>query len=91
MPYSQVATTYAEQVVAGTIPACKWIKLAAARHIENLNRKDFEFHFCEEAADRACEFIELLPHVKGKWAAHRELLKLQPWQVFIVCQHLRMA
>jgi phage terminase large subunit-like protein len=32
-----------------------------------------------------CKFIELLPHVKGRWAAHSERLVLQPWQVFILC------
>ena len=36
-------------------------------------------------ANRAVEFIELLPHVKGRWAANKETITLQPWQVFIVC------
>jgi phage terminase large subunit-like protein len=35
-------------------------------------------------ADRACYFIELLPHVKGDWAARRERIRLGPWQVFVV-------
>lgn len=34
--------------------------------------------------DRACFFIELLPHIKGEWAAKRELIKLEPSQVFVV-------
>src|ERR1035438_1419720 len=85
MAYSDTATKYAVDVVAGTIPACKWIRLAAARHLENLNRPNFEYEFCDEQANRACEFIELLPHTKGRWAARREKLVLQPWQVFIVC------
>lgn len=35
-------------------------------------------------ADRACHFIELLPHIKGDWAARRERIRLEPWQVFII-------
>jgi phage terminase large subunit-like protein len=84
MSYAQTATTYAERVTDGTIIACKWIRLAAARHLENLVRPDFPFAFDDDAANRACEFIELLPHTKGRWAARREKLILQPWQIFIV-------
>src|SRR5207248_2735680 len=32
-----------------------------------------------------CRFAELLPHVKGSWAANAELIVLQPWQIFILC------
>lgn len=85
MSYAENATQYALDVIAGTIPACHWIKLAAARHIENLERPDFEYVYDDDAANRACEFIELLPHTKGRWAARREKLKLGPWQQFIVC------
>ena len=35
-------------------------------------------------ADRVCQFIELLPHIKGDWAARSERILLQPWQVFVV-------
>ncbi len=33
-------------------------------------------------AERICFFIQLLPHVKGKWARERKRLELEPWQVF---------
>ncbi len=46
---------------------------------------DYPYTFDTAKANRACSFIEKLPHVKGRWAAHRESLKLQPWQLFIVC------
>jgi len=36
-------------------------------------------------AQRPCRFIEELPHIKGEWAKRRELLVLEPWQCFIVC------
>jgi phage terminase large subunit-like protein len=82
--YAQKATQYAVDILTGTLPACHWIKLAAARHIENLERPDFDYIFDDAAANRACEFIELLPHTKGRWAARREKLKLEPFQCFII-------
>jgi phage terminase large subunit-like protein len=85
MTHSEVATQYAEQVCDGTIIACKWVKLAAQRHIDDLARTDFEYSYDSSLADRACEFIECLPHTKGAWFRRRELLTLQPWQAFIVC------
>ena len=35
-------------------------------------------------ADRVCRFAELMPHIKGDWAARRERIKLEAWQVFIL-------
>src|SRR5205085_2611155 len=37
-----------------------------------------------QRAARICEFLELLPHIKGKWARERRLLELDPWQCFIL-------
>jgi phage terminase large subunit-like protein len=57
---------------------------ACQRFIDDFNR-DFEFVFDPVLAERACRFIENLPHTKGRWAAKGENLKLEPWQKFIVC------
>lgn len=88
MSHAEVATEYARAVVAGEIPNCKWVRLAAERHLRDLeaaeNDPDFRYEFDEDEAERVCAFIELLPHVKGKWAKARERIVLQPWQVFIV-------
>ena len=35
-----------------------------------------------DAAEEWCRNLEKLPHVKGRWASKRELLKLSDWQVF---------
>ena len=40
--------------------------------------------FDDAAAARICEFLELLPHIKGKWARERRLLVLDAWQCLIV-------
>jgi phage terminase large subunit-like protein len=75
-------TLYAERVVKGDIPACKFIIAACQRHLDDLERDDIEF--IDEDADRAIRFIELLPHVKGEWGAKKQLVKLELWQRFIV-------
>lgn len=84
---------YARDVVAGRIPACKWTILACERHLKDRRReksRDFKYRFDREKAERVARFMQLLPHIKGRWArrdpkkpaAHR--LKLEPWQLFIV-------
>lgn len=85
--YTSIAERYARQVVAGEIPACKWTRLACQRHLDDLERAavGWEYEFNTAKADRACRFIELLPHTKGKWAARGQATELEPWQVFIVC------
>lgn len=88
MSYTSVANQYVTSVISGEVLACRWVKLAAKRHTDDLQKsKDpsYPYRFDPKKAERACKFIELLPHTKGRWAAKRELLKLQPWQVFIVC------
>jgi phage terminase large subunit-like protein len=49
-----------------------------------LEREDFPYDFDADRAIKAIRFIELLPHVKGKWAGRRELITLEPWQLWIV-------
>lgn len=83
MSHSQEAYNYAIDVVDGKTVACKWVKLACQRFIDDFKNGSLEYR--EREANRAVKFIESLPHTKGKWANKRELLKLQPWQKFIVC------
>lgn len=85
--YGRVMEAYARAVLAGEIPASRLVRLAATRTLDDLAReKDdaFPWRFDAARAWRACAFIEGLPHVKGGWAARRELIKLQSWQVWIV-------
>ena len=85
--YGRVAEDYARCVVSGEIPACKWLRLAAQAMLQDLARQDdeaFPWLFDEKRVWRACVFIESLPHVKGSWAARRELMRLEPWQIWIV-------
>lgn len=82
------ANKYARDVVAGKIPACKWVRRTCQNHLDDLaksKKRGFRWTFDRDAAERVCDFIQLLPHAKGKWAAKRELIELQPWQLFIFC------
>lgn len=79
-PHCRRATKYAKDVVSGKIPACRWTKLACQRFLDDLEKKVWRFN--RNRAERFCEFCELMPHVKGKWAGTN--LKLEPWQSFII-------
>ena len=87
--FDDMAETYARDVVSGHILACKWVRLACKRHLDDLERASddaWPYQFDADAGARVCRFLELLPHVKGTWAARGELLRLEPWQVFLtVC------
>lgn len=86
--YSVIAREYAESVLSGEMLACKYVKLACKRHLDDLKRQNqtkFPYRYDEDTAARVCMFVEALPHTKGRWASKKELLTLQPWQVFIAC------
>ena len=123
--YLPAARAYACAVLDGTIPACKWVRLAVERQQADLARTAevteliataqaavnaaaqglwagpleevaalqaqaeaavaaWPWVFDADRAERPCYFIELLPHIKGEWAAQRALITLEGWQVFIV-------
>jgi len=85
------AEKYIKDVSSGKVVACKWVKLAVKRHVDDIKRigkKDFPFHFDKEAAKRAIDFIQLLEHTKGDFAnkaLHDDIkIKLEPWQQFLI-------
>jgi phage terminase large subunit-like protein len=93
--YIAIAKQYAQSVVSGAIPACRWVQLACQRQLNDLARfkgKDSPYRFNPKLSDRngrgfhpadnLCAFIERLPHVKGPLAG--EPISLEPWQVFIL-------
>ena len=87
-PNVNSANKYARDVVAGRIPAGKWVIAACRRHVEDLKReksRGFRYRFDRDQAERVCKFVQLLPHVKGAWARKRENIKLRPWQQWILC------
>ncbi len=82
-PHVARLEAYVSGVLAGEVLACKWIRLACDRHRRDREAKaSYPFRFDAAKAERACKFAELFPHVKGRWAANHENLKLEPWQCF---------
>lgn len=79
MDYWRRAASYADRVLSGEIPACEYVHQACRRFISDLSREDI---YRSDDGNRWCEFLEALPHTKGKWAAKGEKLKLSDWQIF---------
>lgn len=83
--YVDAAIGYAKAVVVGEIPACKWVRLACQRQLDDLAREPSDawpWVFDVARAERPCAFIELLPHIKGKWAREGRRIELASWQCF---------
>lgn len=76
------AEKYAHDVVSGAKPACKLVKLACQRQLDDLAHPPKPWWFDGSKAGLICEFIEQLPHVKGKWKTPN--IQLQPWQCFVL-------
>ena len=81
--YAAVATQYAHDVVAGEIVTSKWVRLACQRHLNDLQRHEFRWHYDTTQANKVCIFAEKMRHEKGSLQGQR--LKLEPAQVFILC------
>lgn len=86
--YPAIAKQYARNVTSGKIPAGKSIRLQCKRFLDELKvqrKKEFPHRFDNDKASRVCRFIEKLPHSKGKWARAKETLRLEPWQIWLLC------
>ncbi|EIT4149093.1 terminase large subunit [Salmonella enterica subsp. enterica serovar Newport] len=85
-PSVNLANAYARDVLSGKILACRYIKLACQRHFDDLKKsldKNYPYQFNRDLAERACRFVQLLPHSSGDLAGQK--LILEPWQSFIFC------
>lgn len=77
------ANRYTKDILSGKIPACTFVKQACTRQRDDLKRKKWKYHFDEAAANRIVDFIERLPHVKGRQFAGKKLV-LADWQCFLM-------
>lgn len=98
--YVGIALAYAKRAAAdkNQVEHCKWVRLAAQRHLDDLTRqkaKDWPYRFDPWHSNDVCDFIEKLPHVEGNWCKcpgarrgeHDErcgLIDLEPFQIFIL-------
>lgn len=75
------ATQYIDDVLSGEQVACKWVRLAVERHVDDLaNGHKRGLYFDEQAAKKPIAFFSLLKHSKGEWAG--QPVELAPWQQF---------
>jgi phage terminase large subunit-like protein len=86
MSYAERAERYARAVVTGKVSACRYVRLACQRHLDDLTaskKKAFPYRYDAAKTNRVCAYLELLPHIKGPWALRREKILLQDWQCFV--------
>jgi len=89
--YRQTAIKYAQDVIDGTIIAGADIVNACKRFLADLQRDDLEYR--DKEPDACITLMEgMFVHRKGEMIDGTPLLgkplKLEPWQVFIVCNLL---
>ncbi len=82
--YVEVARQYADDVVNGRISACLFARQACQRQVGDRSNGVPGYEFKDDKAHRVCQFIEKLPHIKGDLAKKKQLIKLDPWQIFIL-------
>ena len=81
--YVRIANDYARDVLSGRTLACRLVKLACQRHLDDLDRAraaNWPYEFSSWHARDVCGFAEKLPHIEGRWET--PTISLEPWQVF---------
>ena len=80
--YIGIADQYIDEVINGVVPACQYVIQACQRQKADLEREDLNYIFDESRAVHVCQFLELLPHIKGEWRG--KPITLEPPQIFIL-------
>jgi len=92
--YYARAEGYVSDVISGKIHTGRMARLACERHLKDIASSitsHFPYRYDAKLGNRACAFIETLPHTKGKWARKDPqtgkvpTISLEPWQCFVVC------
>lgn len=73
-------TQYAEDILSGKIPSCKYVKMACGRYLSWFEKDDR--YFDTEAVEKVITFISKLKHFTGKY--NNQPFLLEPWQKFII-------
>lgn len=98
--YSEIGLAYAKAAAAdkGQQRHCKWVRLAAQRHLADLKKAKsaaFPYYFDEWHGNDICDVMEKLPHIEGNWCTcpraddgvHHDrcgLIDLDPSQIFVL-------
>lgn len=70
---------YPNKVINGEIVACRYVKLACKRFLDDCKSNDYDFK--EEKVYRFLKFSKLFKHYKGGFNGQK--VEWQPWQIFI--------
>ena len=73
-------TQYADDILSGKIPSCKYVKMACERYLSWFEKDDR--YFDAEAVEKVIIFISKLKHFTGKY--NNQPFLLEPWQKFII-------
>ena len=75
---------YIDDILTGKIKACRKLKLAVKRHVNDLKRAEgsFPYYFDDKKAQNAIIFSCFMVHTKGKLAG--QYLKPEPWEQFVL-------
>ncbi len=79
--YLSIAIDYAEE----RKNLSRAMRAQTSRFLDDLDCVDdvvFDFRLDEEQAINCCKYIEQHKHTVGRWAANKEYIVLEPWQVF---------
>lgn len=85
MTYAERATRYAQDVTEGRVLACKWVKRAGQRHLDDLAASEspsYRWVFDAKRVHNICAFAEQMRHEKGELQGQR--FRLEDWQIFIL-------
>lgn len=71
---------YAQDVVAGKVLACEYVRMTCKRFLKDIENPDLEFR--PQKVDLFIQFASVLKHIKGEFAGQR--VHFEPWQLLIV-------
>ena len=83
--YVQEGLNYADDVLSGVIPSCRWMKLACKRTLDDIKRtktENVDFRFDRDAVQHVCRYMEMLPQVVPSGdSAWFNLFNFQSWEL----------
>lgn len=79
MTFEDPTSNFTSRVEKGELLVSKAVKMAVTRHINDLKRNDWEWHYNQQLAGKAVAFMEMLPEPKSG-----KPQPLAPFQRFII-------
>jgi phage terminase large subunit-like protein len=81
----EIGRKYARDVISGTIPVCKWIRLACERTESDYEGTDGPYRFDADRAAEVCDFISEFRFVQDSIKTQAgEQFRILPWQAWIL-------